>query len=252
MGKHNSSLTRVKPLFDFINSDFDKLNSFLGLFDYKNLRIEQNSLIEVRYGNNEKEIPPSRTLLIWMLYNLDVLNKVKNFGVINVGSDKYNKRKLLFSGDTKLRNEAINVIQTKTKLPKRDWYIFEGHTFPDIYIETIDSIFIGEAKRTEKNITTNTKWLCQRDQLIRHIDSLLDQPKKIYSFYILDKNEYLKGYYKESMESYTTKDYYKQNLKHRDDFFIEKACRSFIGFLFWEDIADFFKICFPDTINDVE
>ena len=49
MGKRNSTLTRVKPLFDLINSDTNKLNCLLELFD-KNLRIEQNSLIEILYG----------------------------------------------------------------------------------------------------------------------------------------------------------------------------------------------------------
>lgn len=249
MGIRNSSLTRVKPLFDFIDSDIDKLNRLFELFD-KNQRIEQNSLIEIRYGDNEKKIPPSKSILIWMLQNLNVLNKVDNFGVSSVDSETYKRRKLLFSGDTKTINEAINIIQTKPKLPERDWYIFEGNTSPDIFIETTDSIFVGEAKRTEKDITTKTKWLCNRDQLIRHIDSLLDQPKKIYSFYILEKEEYLKGSYKKSMESYSNKDYFNQNLKHRDFSIIERAFNSFIGFVFWDDIADCFNISFPDYINN--
>jgi hypothetical protein len=249
MGTRNSSLTRVKPLFDFIDSDIDKLNRFLGLFD-NNQRFEQNSLIEIRYGDNEKKIPPSKSLLIWMLRNLDYLNKVDNYGVNSIESETYKKRELLFSRDNKTIDEAINIIKTKSKLPERDWYIFEGNTFPDIFIETTDSIFVGEAKRTEKDITTKTKWLSQRDQLIRHIDSLLDQPKKIYSFYILEKDEYFKGFYKERMELYSNKNYFNLNLKHRDDSIIERAFNSFIGFVFWSDIADCFNISFPDKINN--
>lgn len=250
MGIRNSSLTRVKPLFDFFGSDVSKLNQFFGLFNYNNQRIEQNSLIEIRYGDFEKKIPPSKSLLIWILQNLNYLNKVDNYGVDNIDSKTYKKRKLLFSGDTKTLNEAVNIIKTKTTLPERDWYIFEGNTFPDIFIETSDSIFIGEAKRTEKNITTKTKWLSQRDQLIRHIDSLLDQPKMLHSFYILEKNEYLNGCYKEQMELYSKNDYFKLNLKHRSDPYIEKAFKSFIGFIFWDDIADSFNIQFPDKINN--
>ena len=250
MGKRNSSLTRVKPLFDFIKSDIDKLNRFFELFENTNKRVKQNSLIEIRYGNNEKKIPPPKSLLIWMLQNLNDLNKVNNYGVSNISSETYKKRSELFSGNTKLIDEAINTIKTKTKLPERDWYIFEGNTFPDIFIETTDSIFIGEAKRTEKDITTKTIWLNQRDQLIRHIDSLLDLPKPIYSFYILEKEEYLKGTYKKRMELYSKKNYFKENLKHRDDSTIERAINSFIGFVFWEDIADCFDISFPDEINN--
>lgn len=250
MGERNSSLTRVKPLFDFIGSDIDKLNQFLELFPDTNKRINQNSLIEIRYGDNEKKIKPPKSILIWMLENLDTLNKVKNYGVKNINSETYKKRSELFSGNRLLINEAINTIKSKTKIPERDWYIFEGNTFPDIFIETSDSIFVGEAKRTENDITSKTIWLNKRDQLVRHIDSLLDQPKKIYSFYVLEKEEYLKGTYKKRMELYSKKDYFKENLKHRDDSSIERALNSFIGFVFWEDIADYFKISFPDKIKN--
>lgn len=250
MGKRNSSLTRVKPLFDFINSDIDKLNRFLELFEKTNKRVKQNFLIEIRYGQNEKKIPPPKSILIWMLQNLNTLNKVKNYGVKNIDSETYKKRSELFSGNIKLIDEAINAIKTKTKIPDKGWYIFEGNTFPDIFIETSDSIFIGEAKRTENDITTKTIWLNQRDQLVRHIDSLLDQPKPIYSFYILEKEEYLKGTYIKRMELYSKKYYFKENLKHRDDKTIERAFNSFIGFIFWENIADCFEITFPDKINN--
>lgn len=247
MGIRNSSLTRVKPLFDFIDSNVVKLNDFLGLFSYKSSKIEQNSIIEIRYGDKEKKIPPSKTLLIWMIENLNELNKIDNYGVDKIDSNTYKKRKQLFSGDEITKKEAINLIQTKSKLPERGWYIFEGYTFPDIFIETTDSIYIGEAKRTEKDITTKTKWLSPRDQLIRHIDSMLDQSKPIYSFYIL---EYLNDVYKESMQFYKTKKYFELNLKHRNNASIERAIDSFIGFVFWDDIAKYFQISFPDKTNN--
>lgn len=39
-------------------------------------------------------------------------------------------------------------------------------------------------------------------------------------------------------------------MKHRDDKDIQSAFESFIGFVFWEDIAKEFNIDFPDIIND--
>lgn len=249
MGIRNSSLTRVKPLFDSIGSDFEKLNAFLELFSTVTPRIEENSMIEIKYGNDEKKLPPSRSLIIWMLQNLDQLNKVANYGVTNVNSETYKKRQRLFSGDSELQDEAIKTIQTASKLPEKGWHIFEGHTCPDIFFATKDSVFIGEAKRTERNITTKTRWLDQRDQLIRHVDSKLDHDKTIYSFYILDRSHYAKGLYAESMKLYDSLDYFKLNLKHRDITLIERAKKSFIGFIFWEDISNHFNIDFPDKIN---
>lgn len=249
MGKRNSSLTRVKPLFDFINSDIDKLNSFLELFENNNKIVKQNSIIEIRYGENEKRIPAPKSILIWMLQNLNALNEVKNHGVTDINSETYKKRSELFSGNIKLKEEAIDIIKTSNETLENKWFTFEGKTAPDIFIETSDTIFIGEAKRTENDITTKTRWLEERDQLVRHIDSLLDQSKPIISFYILEKEIYLKGAYKKSMKLYNDRDYFKKNLKHRDNNSIERAFNSFVGFIFWEDISDYFEISFPDKIK---
>ena len=240
MGEKNSTETRVKPLFDFIDSDINKLNQLLGMFD-KNQKIEKDSLIKIQYkdgknGEKEERLPPSKSLLIWMLKNLNELNKEKNYDTKSISKETVEKT----------LDEAIRKINSSSKLPNQAWYIFEGVSSPDIFIETTNSIYVGEGKRTEPNTTTNTTWLKQRDQLIRYIDSLLDQPKNIYSFYILEKETYLKRAYAESMKLYSSKDYFNQNLRHRDEVEILRAFNSYIGFLFWEDIADYFKISFPD------
>jgi hypothetical protein len=247
MGKFNSSLTRVKPLFDRIDSDCQELNKLFSLFNSKITPIMKNSSIEIRYGENEIKIPASKSMLIWMLKNHKSLNNISNHGSSSDKTETYKKRELLFSGDKNILNVAINAIESFSELPDKKWYVLEGKTSPDIYIETHDSIYIGEAKRTEKYITTKTLWLNERDQLIRHVDSLLDQPKKVYSFYLLEKKNF-KGHYEEKMTCYTDKKYWQSNLKHRDNDAVERALNSFIGFLFWEDIANHFNINFPDTI----
>lgn len=249
MGNKNSSLTRVKPLFDVIKDDAIKLNDFLKLFNKNIPLINQNSIKEIKYGKDEKKIPPPKLLLIWMLYNLDKLNS-ESLNKEEKITETIAKRRKLFAGDKEILNEALSLIDKNYPLPKPDWYIFEGYTQPDIYIETIDSIFIGEAKRTESDITTKTKWLNQRDQLIRHIDSLLDQPKNIYSFYILEKEEYEKGKYKESMKLYDNIKYFELNLEnYRDSNSIKRAYNSYKGYIFWEDIAKSFNLNFQDTID---
>ena len=179
------------------------------------------------------------------------IETLSNTMVLKINSATYLKREKLFAGDKKILNEALNLISTNNPLPKSAWYIFEGYTHPDIYIETDDSIFICEAKRTERRYYNKNNWLNPRDQFIRHIDSLLEQPKKIYSFYLLDKDEYLKGVYPQKMELYQSFDYFKSNLRHRKESDIKRAMESFIGFIFWDDIAECFKINFPDTIKDL-
>lgn len=249
MGKHNSTLTRVKPLFDFIDNDTNKLNVLFDQFQKSVPHIKQSSIHQIRYGCNEMVIPPSKPLLIWLLKNLNQLNIVADYGV-EKGSDPFYKRNKLFLGDQETLYEAINLINSKSQIPIGKWYTFEGPTHIDIYIETDDSIFVGEAKRTESDIKTTTTWLKMKDQLIRHIDSLLDQSKTIYSFYILDKTEFYKSKYPKSMKLYEEIDYFRENLKHRDEDCILRAKESFIGFIFWDDLAELFNLTFPDTIDE--
>ena len=249
MGKNDSSLTRVKPLFDFINKDEVKLNQLFELFKHEKIEIiKKGSIIEFKYGTKEKSIPPSKSRLLWMLIHLDILTRVKDYGANTKNSTTFTKREQLFKGHQGTLFEAITKICKIGKLPKTAWYIFEGHTKPDIYIETTDSIFVGEAKRTETNITTTTVWSENRDQLIRHIDALLDQKKKIYSFYILDKIEFGKGIYSQRMGQYRDEEYFKANLPHRDDKLVKRAKESFIGYIFWQQIEKLFDITFPDVI----
>lgn len=247
MGKKNSSLTRVKPLLDSLSKDLDKLNRFIALLN-RELIIDSNTIVEIRYGENEKRIPPSKSHLIWMLHNLHELNRFKESDV-SKESKTYKQRLKLFNGDPYTLQQAKELIEKRTTVPDRAWYVFEGYTVPDIYIETNDSIYVAEAKRTEKDITKATKWLSQRDQLIRHIDALLDQSKTIYSFYILEKEYYLTGNYKKSMRCYEKEDYFKINLKHRDFCQIERAFKSYLGYVFWEDIAEYFGFSFPADVS---
>lgn len=55
----------------------------------------------------------------------------------------------------------------------RAWYVFEGFTNPDIFIEGDDYIIVCEGKWTEPHITTKTTNLAAdneyRNQMVRHI-----------------------------------------------------------------------------------
>ena len=250
MRKKDSTKTRVAPLFDYIGGDVEKLNRLLSLFD-KGLKIEPHAKVEIIYDSNlgrseEKSMPPAKSLLIWMIENVEKLNSAAN-KKSEVSKRTYEKRKRLFEGDEETKREALDLLVRKENLPTKAWYIFEGSTSPDIVIETDDAVFVGEGKRTEPDITSSTTWLANRDQLIRHVDSFLNQSKQIYSFYILEKAEYNKGRYKQSMKKYLDRGYFAKSLPHRDDNEIDRAFQSFVGFIFWEDIADCFEgLEFPE------
>ena len=189
MGEKNSSLTRVQPVFDYINLDIQKLNQFFSLFD-KKVSITSKILF-CKYGENEASIKPPKELLLWCINNIDKLNSVEFEKIKESDSTINRKRYALYTNDPATKQKALTELKNE-HLPEKAWFIFEGYTHPDIYIETKNEIFIGEAKRTESILTTSTTWMIERDQLIRHIDSVIDSKKKVYSFFIFQ-------YYHQSM-----------------------------------------------------
>ena len=186
MGEKNSSLTRVQPVFDYINLDIQKLNQFFSLFD-KKVSITSKILF-CKYGENETSIKPPKELLLWCINNIDKLNSVEFEKIKESYSTTNRKRYALYTNDPATKQKALTELNNE-HLPQKAWFIFEGYTHPDIYIETENEIFIGEAKRTESILTTSTTWMIERDQLIRHIDSVIDSKKKEYSFFIFLGNQ---------------------------------------------------------------
>lgn len=243
MGEKDSSLTRVQPVFDYINKNSDNLNKFLSLFSKK--VIIKNDILEYKYGYDEKAIPPVNSLLVWCINNIDKLNNNEFEKLQNSCSETDRKRYLLFKNNAETKKEALEKLKEKC-IPQKGWYIFEGYTKPDIYIETENIILIGEGKRTEPELTNYTKWMPHRDQLIRHIDSVIDRPKKVYSFLIVeDKEMYdVNQYYKDAV--------YKDSLPHRNSEDIQKIKDTYIGCTTWKEINEIFnnEIDYSDTVKE--
>ncbi len=242
MGKYNSSLTRVVPLLDQLKQHNNFPNNLLNTIN-SNICITE-PVITIAYGQNEKTIMPSKKFLKYLVQNSNILNKIA-LG-IDDGSVTYIKRKKLFELNIDTIKEALSLInEDKSCLNK--WYIFEGYTHPDIYIETEHFIIIGEAKRTEKYFTTKTKWLNSRDQLIRHIDSVIESGKTIISFLLIDNSLSNSESYKTGLSNYQSKEYFIKNLPHRNENEIELAMNSFIGYSSWEIFQDKFNIVYIDV-----
>lgn len=245
MGIKNSSLTRVKPFFDRIKDDPRKLDVLFSMMS-ENLSVQIDySEYEISYGKYEKHLRPPKSLLIWQIENKERLSIPKNFGVRQT-SPSYLKRKKFFDGDPRTFKEAQALIQ-KDNVPAREWYVFEGYTVPDVFIETRSHIIIGEAKRTESKLTTKTTWLGERDQLVRHIDSVIDSSKQVLSFFLFSKLDF-DTHFSQKMNNYKNTEYLKRSLPHRNYSIIERIAKTFIGYTFWEDVGKVFSIEYPDTI----
>lgn len=238
MGKYNSSTYRVCPLMEHISGNLDRINRLLSVFG-----INVNSLpLEYCYGDDEKLLKPSLNHLLGLI---QYLGKTKNHKENDVSKD----RAALFYGTEDERKEkteeAVSTISKKySRLSpsSRGWYIFEGYTHPDIFIEGEDYIIIGEGKWTENHITVETTHLLTanneyRNQMIRHIQAAINYSnKKVYAFYLVDKDcgylgDLTKDEFKKQLSMETVK------LSEKDKKGIEE---SFYGYITWQDINDLF------------
>jgi len=195
IGKYNSTFTRVKPVFDSIfalgESGGSWLPKLLRLPSIRGKKVSLHlpnnlGLICSHWGDNEKQLRPPISLLRWLVQNLEhsVADGLRGSG------ETISKRKALINKDKQTPENAL-VLLSEPSIPDEGWYILEGITHPDVYLETPDLIVVIEGKRTEREPTRKTKWMRTRDQMLRHLDCAheLNGLKKIVGFYIVEGGE---------------------------------------------------------------
>lgn len=224
---------------EVVENNFHAFELLLGLVNIKVSGIPQIYCFDG--GNNhEKKLKPTKEHLSKLIDYL----AVKNFNDVQVNNPK---RQKMFLGNNNDRNIARQEAQSELEAnydalcdSSKAWYIFEGFTSPDIFIEGEDYIIICEGKWTESHITVETTNLISgdheyRNQMVRHIQGALNYSgKKVYAFYIVDKEcGYLGELTKEAFEEQLSKETIKLSDTEK-----EKILSAFYGYTTWQDIYD--------------
>ncbi len=194
MGKYNSSQYRVVPLVESIKENQENFNAFLSMVHCKKgIPVLACPIGEsfYYYGKNEKQLKPTKKHLIALVQYIAKRRGYKSGTYAGRRADLLGENGEERQEDA--QTEAIRLINENydaSVLPK-EWYIFEGNTNPDIYIEGENYIIVCEGKWTEPHITTKTTHLNAEDeyrnQMVRHIQATLNSTdKKVYAFYIVD------------------------------------------------------------------
>ena len=246
MGKYNSSEHRVVPFMDYIKDNLGELNILLSLLEQPgcDFRITSTPKKEnIFYGKNEKCLKPFKKHLLEMISH--VSNHYSYYKSI-----KNKDRAQLFSADPNIRKvkqaEAIKCLNDQYEnlsANSRNWFVFEGFTQPDIFIEGDDYILLGEGKWTEKHITESTFHLNEnnggyRNQMVRHIEGALNYcesnnlNKCIIAFYIVDDD----CTYKESLSKDSFIKQLSKETISKDDELKQKIIDSFAGFTTWQKV----------------
>lgn len=158
------------------------------------------------WGSNERALRPPESLLKWLVQNITA-DRVKSSG--DTG-EVLRKRALLSQRDPTTMAEAYSLIERGSS--GRHWFKLEGESYPDACFETPAMLLVVEGKRTEAKCTTETKWMGQRSQLVRHMDAALELAagRRVFGLLIVEPTE-------ESSELRPTKFWLEQMEQQRSD-----------------------------------
>jgi hypothetical protein len=183
-GKYDSSRTRVQPVFDILKTRGTGWVAQLltlprgGCTSYE-VGSGDLTLVDGHWEPHEKCLNPPVSLLSWLIRNVGSLGS----------KDLDNElRQRLALGDPETIEKALHLLRTGGA--SRASYIFEGPTYPDVYLVTRDALVVVEGKRTEHSTTNDTKWLTGRHQIWRHIDAAWEIRGKraVYGFFIVESD----------------------------------------------------------------
>lgn len=207
MGAHNSSVTRVWPVFDcLLGRDPSGVSWLPQLLALGSMAQDADPTILARPGMllpdvarferelpgplrralgpdlaklvdrirlaYEAELPPPEAFLRWALENPARLNWPEESPSRRrkYGESTQSKREDLLAGRSDVRQEALDALgRFGARGSRRKWWAFEGFTSVDCYLETDSLVLLIEGKRDEP-VSVATDWFPLRNQVIRNVE----------------------------------------------------------------------------------
>lgn len=261
MGKYDSTKTRVTPVFDsLLGRDPTGLSWLQQLLSLPKRATGESSSFSDRlrnlgaleassWGADERSLPAPRSLLHWLLTNA---SSPSSSYWQKTSSSVEKRKQLLVDRDPKLVIEAIKKLE-KTKLPAKKWFVLEGATRPDVFLQTAEVLIVIEGKRTEPGPTTKTTWMKRRSQMLRHMDcaSEIAGTRTVLGFFIVesddDNDRGIPKVWQDAATDTVTKEMLEASLPHRNEDFIEKLANGFLGVTTWQEVCEEFGIVFPEN-----
>ena len=240
-GTFDSSKTRVAPVFGALAAlDTEWMPQLLSLAQAGASQFSSEGL-DLRFergawGESELPIPPPVSLLSWMIRNPGKLKAV-------VSKDE-NRNKLL-QGDPTTTGRALDLLRSSSS--NRDWFLFEGPTVPDAWIETPDAIIVVEGKRTEAGPTTDTTWLSGRHQIWRHIDAAWERRgrRQVFGLFIVeaeDESGVVPDLWISAVANALSDEVMETSFPHRSHAERDAIRSSLVGVTTWQRVLESFEL----------
>jgi len=178
MGRFDSSLTRVQPVFQALfrrdTSGETWLRQLLGMA--KRRAGPEPVTIPARVGQLveppqfEFPVDPPKSYLAWLITHPERLSSPPEAAWKGWSTRTQERRRALLAGDIAVQAEAMAQLEKRAGLPNRAWWRLEGVTRVDCALLTPSTLVFVEGKRTELGPTRQVLWYQGRDQVFRVLD----------------------------------------------------------------------------------
>jgi hypothetical protein len=252
MGIFDSSRTRVAPVFGRLQCLDPSGRLWLqGLLELANTRKAQrpdagpSRLRLAKWWPREARLAAPPGLLRWLLENAEEPHDAAAWG--REPEVKENRRRVV-DRDADTLAKALRSLEQR-RLSPRAWYVLEGPSQPDVYLDSDDVVIVVEGKRTETAPTTSTAWMKVRHQMMRHLDAAWEHRagRRIYGMYIVEAGAASSASeppftWHAAVESTISDEVLRGSLPHRTPDERSQIASALLGVTTWQAVCDEFQI----------
>jgi hypothetical protein len=244
LGKYNSSLTRVQPIFTAL-SDKDEsgatwLDTLLGMGGTHPDATVGHLVSAPRF---EYLVAPPKSLLRWLILNPKEWNRSWRDAEMSSGVRK--DRDALVGGQLNATT-ALSAIEAAGEDPSeyRGWWCLEGPSHVDCALFTEGAVIFIEGKRTELGPSESTTFMSKRNQVVRNADCARDYALSrgldYYAMLIIEGGD--EG---RAARACSVRDSIARSLPHRTEDQRVEIARHYLGFTTWQEIGKMFGVQIP-------
>lgn len=264
MGIYDSSRTRVAPVFGRLQCLDPSGRLWLqGLLELANTRkvprpqAGTSRLRVAKWWPREARLAAPSGLLQWLLEHVEEPRNPKAWGR---RPEVVANRRRIVDRDAVTLATAMQSLQARRASP-RAWYVLEGPSQPDVYLDTAEAVIVVEGKRTETGLTTSTDWMKERHQMLRHLDAAWEhrQGRRIYGLFIVEAekdalSEEPSSAWHEAVELTVSDKVLNGSLPHRSSEERSQIASALLGVTTWQAVCEEFQIprevLIPEVLDD--
>jgi hypothetical protein len=246
----DSTKTRVAPVFDALFAQDETGEKWLAellalprggrpidpVLARSPGRIERARWDSLSGKTREKRLAPPPSLLAWLTAHLGEVRTEP----IEGDDKKAERRRKLQAGDPETVAKALAKLGSDPKA--RAWYVLEGKSAPDVFIETSAALIVIEGKRTEDGPTVGTRWMPKRHQMLRHMDAAWEIAKSrpVLGFFVVEGGESgeVPRAWLDAVKATLSADAVAGSLPHRAPAERDAIARGFLGVTTWRQVCD--------------